>query len=80
MGPRLKVRLETWDDPAFHTAFEQAREQVEAEGIPLDSQEAGARAEHLLAEAGYPEVRIDVVRTVDEALAHIAHWDVHRTH
>ena len=78
MQPRLKVRLGDWDDPAFHAAFEQARMQVEAEGIPLDSPEAGFRAEHLLAQAGYPGVRIEVIRNVDEALAHVAHWEVHR--
>ena len=79
MEPRLKVRLEAWDDPAFHAAFERAREQVQAEGIPLDTPEAGSRAEHLLADAGYP-VHIDVVRSVDEALRHVAHWEVHRAH
>jgi hypothetical protein len=78
MQPRLKVRLETWDDPAFHAAFEVAREQVEQEGIPLDTPEAGFRAEHLLAEAGYPGVQIQVIRSVDEAMRHVAHWEVHR--
>jgi hypothetical protein len=78
METKLKVRLEAWDDPAFHAAFEAAREQVMAEEIPLDTQEAALRAQHLLANAGYPEVRIDVDRSVDEALAHVTHWTVHR--
>ncbi len=75
---KLKVRLEAWDDPAFHAAFEQAREQVNAEAIPLETQEAAVRAQHLLADAGYPGVHIDVERSVDEALAHVVHWTVHR--
>lgn len=75
---KLKVRLEAWDDPAFHAAFEQAREQVVAEGIPLETQDAAVRAQHLLADAGYPDVHIDVERSVDEALAHVVHWTVHR--
>jgi hypothetical protein len=78
METRLKVRLEAWDDPAFHAAFETVREQVEHEGVPLDTPEAGFRAEHLLAAAGYPGVRIEVVRSVDEAMRHVAHWEVHR--
>lgn len=73
----IKVRLEAWDDPGFHAAFEAAREQASAEGIALDTPEAGLRVEHLLAAAGYPGVRIEVERTVDEALAHVAHWTVH---
>lgn len=78
METRLKVRLEAWDDPAFHAAFEQARERVLAEAIALDSQEAAVRAQQLLVEAGYPDVRIDVEKSVDEALAHVVHWNVHR--
>lgn len=75
---KLKVRLEAWDDPAFHAAFERAREQVVAEGIPLETQDAAVRAQRLLADAGYPGVHIDVERSVDEALAHVVHWTVHR--
>ena len=74
----IKVKLEAWDDPRFHAAFEAAREQASAEGIALDTPEAGLRVEQLLAVAGYPGVRIDVERTVDEALSHVAHWTVHK--
>jgi hypothetical protein len=78
METKLKVRLEAWDDPAFRTAFEEARTEVVAEGIPLDTQDAAQRAQRLLAAAGYPDVHIDVERTVDEALRHVVHWTVHR--
>jgi hypothetical protein len=78
METKLKVRLEAWDDPAFHAAFEDAREEVVTEGIPLDTQDAAMRAQHLLAAAGYPDVHIDVERSVDEALRHVVHWTVHR--
>jgi hypothetical protein len=74
---KVSVRLEAWDDPAFRAAFERAREQVEAEGLALDSPEAGERAQHLLAEAGYPGVRIAVERNVEEALHHVARGTVH---
>ena len=35
-------------------------------------------AEDLLRDAGYPRARIAVSRTVDEAMAHVAHWTVWR--
>jgi hypothetical protein len=74
---KVSVRLEAWDDPVFRAAFEAARAQVEAEGLALDSPEAGQRAQHLLADAGYPGVRIEVDRSVEEAMRHVAHWTVH---
>jgi hypothetical protein len=67
-----------WEDRSFVTAFEQARDQVEAEGLTLRGPEAAARAEALLRDAGYPRALIVVSRTVDDAIARIAHWTVWR--
>lgn len=74
----LRVRLIPWDDPTFVHAFETAREQVRAEGVTINGPDACARVEALLRDAGFPNVRVDCVRTPDEAMAHIAHWTVRR--
>ena len=78
MESKLKVCIEPWDDPAFRAAFETAYEAIRVEELPLDSPETARRAQHLLIEAGYPGARIELEKTVDEALAHVAHWFVHR--
>jgi hypothetical protein len=74
----IRARLSPWDDQAFVKAFEQARDDVER----ADSADAGPVAavevERRLHEAGYPNARIDVVRSVSEALEHASHWDVRR--
>jgi hypothetical protein len=74
----IKARITPWDDPAFVKAFEHARDSVHgAEGHP-DGTAAGARVQHLLREAGYPEARVEVVQSVDEKLEHTSHWLVSR--
>ncbi len=78
MDTKIKVCIDAWDDPAFRSAFERAYEQVAAEGLPLDTPEAALRAQHLLVEGGYTEARVELERSVDEALAHGAHWSVYR--
>jgi hypothetical protein len=75
---RFTVAIVDWDDRDFVGAFERARDQVEAEGLTIHGPRAAARAESLLREAGYPRARIAVSRTVDEAMAHVAHWIVWR--
>lgn len=74
----LRARVIPWDDPGFVRAFEAARDQLPAEGLEIYGPRAAARAEQLLRQAGYPRARIDCERTPDEALAHAAHWTVHR--
>ena len=77
---RIKVRLDPWDDPSFHAAFEGACDRVRGEGIELDSRAAAERTEVLLRAAGYPEASVDYEsRTVDEVLLHVAHWIVRRS-
>lgn len=74
----LTVRLIPWQDRAFVRAFERARERVVAEGLTINGPKAAARAEELLGAAGFPLARVEVKRSVDEALAHEAHWTVWR--
>ena len=78
MATTIKVTLDSWDDPDFRAAFERAYDQVKAEGIALDTPDAGLRVQHLLAAAGFPLAHIDVERTPSEALEHLAHWTVRR--
>ncbi len=78
MDARIKVCIDAWDDPEFRAAFERAYQQVIDEGLALDSPETAHRAQHLLEEAGYREARVVLERSVDEALAHVAHWSVYR--
>jgi hypothetical protein len=74
----LRVRIEPWDDRGFVQAFETARDQVRAEGLTINGPDAAARAEALVRAAGYPAARVECDRTVEEALAHCAHWIVRR--
>jgi hypothetical protein len=74
----LSVRIVEWDDPAFVRAFEAAREQVHREGLTVNGPKAAARAEELLRAAGYPRARIACQRSIEEAMAHAAHWVVRR--
>ena len=76
--PRFSAAIVDWDDRDFVAAFERARDRVEAEGLTIHGPRAAARAEALLRDAGYPRARIAVSRTVDEAMAHVAHWIVWR--
>jgi hypothetical protein len=73
----IKARITPWDDPEFVKAFERARDEVHASDI-ADGGAAGAQVQHLLREAGYPNARVEVDRTVEEALEHTSHWLVTR--
>ena len=73
----IKARITQWDDRAFVQAFEHARDSVHQEDAP-DGARAGARVQHLLREAGYPDARVEVIQTVDEKLRHTSHWLVSR--
>jgi hypothetical protein len=74
----VKTRLMPWDDRGFVLAYERAHAEVEASGCCPESLEAAVRVEHLLCERGYPRAAIEVERSVDEALEHVAHWTVRR--
>jgi hypothetical protein len=77
-GIELRVRIVGWDDPAFVRTFETARAQAREEGLTINGPKAAARAESLIRAAGYPTARIDCIRSVDEAMAHVAQWVVRR--
>jgi len=73
----IRAKISPWDDRAFVQAFEMARGVVAADDVP-DGPKSAAHVEHLLHEAGYPLARVDVIRTVQEALEHTSHWIVTR--
>ena len=74
---RIRAKITPWDDRAFVRAFEAARDVVAADGVP-DGPKSAARVEHLLHEGGYPQARVDAIRTVQEALDQTSHWIVLR--
>lgn len=74
---RIQAKLTPWDDPAFVRAFESARDETEREGI-TDAPKAAEHVELLLRRAGYARARVDVIRTVAEALERTSHWIVKR--
>lgn len=74
----IAIRLIPWQDRAFVRTFDRVRELVVAEGLTINGPKAAARAEELLRAAGFPRARVEVTRSVDEALAHAAHWTVWR--
>lgn len=74
----LSVKIVPWDDAPFVRAVEAARDQVHAEGLTINGPRAAARAEAILRAAGYRRVCINCERTVEEAMAHVAHWTVRR--
>jgi hypothetical protein len=74
----IKASITPWDDPAFMKAFEQAKDQVVSDAEHPDWPRAALEVQHRLREAGYPDARVEVVRTVEEALRHTSHWIVSR--
>ena len=74
----LSVKMIPWDDRDFVRAVEAARDLVHDVGLVINGPRAAARAEALLRAAGYPNACINCERTVDEAMAHAAHWTVRR--
>lgn len=74
----IKSRIKPWDDPAFLQAYEHAVAQMERSGDAGEGPYAARMVEARLHEAGFPDARIDVIRTVSEALEHVSHWDVRR--
>lgn len=73
----IKARITPWDDTAFVKAFEAARGEVRNAGV-TECVQAGARVQHLLREAGYPNSRVEVDCTVEESLENVSHWLVNR--
>jgi hypothetical protein len=74
----LTTKIIPWEDQDFVKAIEKAQADVIAEGLTINGPKAAARAEELLRSAGYPRARVEVERTIDEALAHAGRWTVWR--
>jgi hypothetical protein len=74
---RIRAKLTPWDDPDFVRAFEAARRDA-SETASGDGLHTAERVEHLLRARGYPNARVIVDRTVEEALEHTEHWIVSR--
>jgi hypothetical protein len=74
----VRARLIPWDDPAFVGAFERARDETEQSGCCPDGPHAAEHVQRLLREGGFPAARVEVQRTVEEALEHVSHWTVSR--
>jgi hypothetical protein len=71
------TKITPWDDREFVRAYEHAREAVHQEELG-DGPAAAAEVQRRLREAGYPDARVDVARTVEEAIDQVSHWVVSR--
>ncbi|HEX5591604.1 MAG TPA: hypothetical protein VFX65_15025 [Candidatus Limnocylindrales bacterium] len=76
---RVELKIDDWDDVAFREAVDRAWAVVRAGSVDIDSTTAAAHLQLLVRAAGYPQAIVDVHKTVDEALAHVAHFEVRRT-
>jgi hypothetical protein len=76
---RVQLRVEDWDDVAFREAVDRAWAMIRLGPDDADSITAATHLQLLLRAAGYPQACVEIHRTVDEALHHVAHFDVSRT-
>jgi hypothetical protein len=75
---RVELKIVDWDDVPFREAVDRAWDTIRRGAVDIDSTTAAAHLQLLLRGAGYPQATVDVHKTVDEALAHIAHFEVRR--
>lgn len=75
---RVELKIVDWDDVAFRTAVDRAWSTIRQGAVDIDSTTAAAHLQLLVRGAGYPQAVVDVHKTVDEALAHVAHFEVRR--
>lgn len=75
---RVLLGIEDWADVDFRRAVEAAWETVRRGPDDCDSISAAAHLQLLVRAGGYPNAEVEVRRSVDEALAHVAHFDVTR--
>lgn len=78
MEHRVELKIIDWDDLPFREAVESTWGRIREGGVDADSLNAAARLQLLVRAAGYPAAIVEVHKTVDEALAHVAHFTVHR--
>jgi len=75
---RVELKIEDWDDVAFRQAVEHAWDAVRTSPDDADSLVAAAHLQLLIQAGGYHDATVEVRRSVDEALAHVAHFHVRR--
>lgn len=75
---RVELKIVDWDDVPFREAVDRAWDTIRRGAVDIDSTTAAAHLQLLLRGAGYPQAIVDVHKTVDEALAHVAHFEVRR--
>ena len=75
---RVHLSIEDWADVEFRRAVESAWERVQHGPDDADSIAAASHLQLLVRASGYPHAVVDVHRSVDEALAHVAHFEVTR--
>ncbi|NJD29418.1 MAG: hypothetical protein FIA92_14130 [Chloroflexi bacterium] len=73
---RVHLRVEDWDDVAFREAVDSAWARVRQGPEAIDSTTAAAHLQLLLRKSGYPHASVEIHKTVDEALHHVAHFEV----
>jgi hypothetical protein len=76
---RVELKIADWDDVPFREAVDRAWDTIRRGSVDIDSTTAAAHLQLLLRGAGYPQAVVDVHKTVDEALAHIAHFEVRQS-
>jgi len=75
---RVELKIADWGDVPFREAVDRAWDTIRHGSVDIDSTTAAAHLQLLLRGAGYPQATVDVHKTVDEALAHIAHFEIRR--
>ena len=76
---KVRMSISPWTDMSFVRAVEDARKLVgSCEDVETSSIAGAAMAETILRESGYPRALVLDRRTYDEALGHVAHWQVLR--
>jgi hypothetical protein len=75
---RVELKIVDWNDVPFREAVDHAWDTIRHGSVDIDSTTAAAHLQLLLRGAGYPLATVDVHKSVDEALAHIAHFEVRR--
>lgn len=73
---RVELKVIGWDDIPFREAVETAWAQIRHGAVEAEPTTAAARLQTLVRAAGYPAAVVTVRRTVDEALAHVSHFEV----
>lgn len=76
---RLRMSISPWTDASFVRAVEEASKRVRlCEDVELSSVAGAEMAETILRDSGFSRARVIDCRSYDEALRHIAHWQVNR--